>query len=342
MDYIKTFKDFINESIVNESSLDLHGYVKKAADRAQDKGGNGVNISDYGAFELAGSLESYYKQGKGDGNIYTDKTIKLFKQLIDSMVDDEIKNNQVDESLNESKLTGKETDYNTKQFNMYFQNKYGYISHSLSSKELEKFLKQDIIKKVSLEKAADYFQDYLLANGLADVQESEVNEGKFGPAPKHPFMFQIFARKKKEDEDRESHRVSVTKNDDLDEVRDKILKDYPRNKYFYVLYRKARGGYINIGTNESEEMTEAAGTLQDKYDALIKALEKAKVPCRVKLTSDEVIIECGWNYPDRIADKVFDAADLVGLKDSEISVSAEHSGPGIKDTTRVLGGPKRY
>jgi len=252
-----------NKSILNESSsLDLHGYVKKAADKAQAKGGNGVNISDYGAFELAGSLESYYKEGNGDGNIYTDKTIKLFKQLIDSMVDDEIKNNQVDEGLNESRLTGKETSYNSKQFLQYFQDKYPYIGPNVSSRDLEKWLKQDVIKRVNLEKAADYFQDYVLANGLADVQESEVSE--------------------------------------------------------------------------------AVGTLQDKYDALIKALEKAKVPCRVKLTNDEVIIECGWNYPDRIADKVFDAADLVGLKDSEISVSAEHSGPGVIDTKKINGGPKRY
>ena len=88
----------VQESEVNESVLNLTQYVKKAGDKAQSGGGNGVNITDYGTGELASLLEAYYASGRGNENIYTDKTVKLFKQLIDSMVDDEIKNNQVDES----------------------------------------------------------------------------------------------------------------------------------------------------------------------------------------------------------------------------------------------------
>jgi UDP-N-acetylglucosamine transferase subunit ALG13 len=93
--------------------------------------------------------------------------------------------------------------------------------------------------------------------------------------------------------------------------------------------------------NESE-VNEGAGTLKQKYEQLIKNLEKAKVPCKVKLTDSEIIIECGWNYPDSLADKVFDAADAANLKDNEISVVADHAGPGIIDTKRLNGGPKRY
>ncbi len=169
----------------------------------------------------------------------------------------------VNESMiNESKLTGKETSFNSKQFLQYFQNKYPYIGPNVSSRDLEKWLKQDVIKRVNLEKAADYFQDYVLANGLADVQESEVSEG--------------------------------------------------------------------------------AGTLKQKYEQLIKNLEKAKVPCKVKLTKDSVVVECGWDYPDKVSDKVFDAADAANIKSSELSVCAEHDGPGIIDYEKINGGPKRY
>jgi len=91
-----------------------------------------------------GSLKiGYWDYGLNEGYIYHDK----FK--------------------NGGNLDG-ETDVTTKQFNIYFQKNYGFISHSLSNKEVQKFLDQDVIKRVSLPKKADYFQDYILANGLQD------------------------------------------------------------------------------------------------------------------------------------------------------------------------------
>jgi ribosomal protein L35AE/L33A len=63
---------------------------------------------------------------------------------------------------------GENVDVNVAEFNKYFMRNYGFISHSLSNKEVQKFLDQDVIKRVSLPKKADYFQDYILANGLQD------------------------------------------------------------------------------------------------------------------------------------------------------------------------------
>jgi len=91
-----------------------------------------------------------------------------------------------------------------------------------------------------------------------------------------------------------------------------------------------------------EFLNEAAGTLKDKYEALIKNLEKAKIPCKVKLMKDEIVIECGWDFPDKIFHKVSDAADSANLKDSDISVCAEQSGGTVLDSKRINGGPKRY
>ncbi len=66
------------------------------------------------------------------------------------------------------KINGTETEVTTAEFNRYFDENYPYISHSLSNKEVEKWLNQDVIKRVSLSKKADYFQDYILSQGLED------------------------------------------------------------------------------------------------------------------------------------------------------------------------------
>ena len=70
--------------------------------------------------------------------------------------------------VDEAKLTGKEVNVDISDFKDYFNKNYSHISHSLSNKEVQKFLDQDVIKRVSLKKAADYFADYLMANDLAD------------------------------------------------------------------------------------------------------------------------------------------------------------------------------
>ena len=57
----------------------------------------------------------------------------------------------------------------TKDLGIYMRDNYSYISHNLSSKEVKKFIKEH--QGLSLKKLADYFQDYLLSQGLADVQE---------------------------------------------------------------------------------------------------------------------------------------------------------------------------
>lgn len=69
-----------------ENTTELQKYLEVASERAFAGGGNGVNITDYGLSEVA----IYINQ-----DIYTTETKNLFKKLVDSMVKDEIKNNQV-------------------------------------------------------------------------------------------------------------------------------------------------------------------------------------------------------------------------------------------------------
>lgn len=94
------------------------------------------------------------------------------------------------------------------------------------------------------------------------LNESAVNElsGKFKakkPSKSSlPFFFQIHAREKDKDGNREQHKVNVGKDDDYNEVKRQVLKDYPHNKYYYTVWQNVRGGFKNIGTNESEELSE--------------------------------------------------------------------------------------
>jgi len=71
-----------------ENTTELQKYLEVASERAFAGGGNGVNITDYGLSEAAGTIDMYH-------DVYTSETKNIFKKLVDSMVKDEIKNNQV-------------------------------------------------------------------------------------------------------------------------------------------------------------------------------------------------------------------------------------------------------
>jgi hypothetical protein len=86
----------VDEAAVNEAATDLQSYVKKAADKCFTGGGNGENILQYGAEELAGHLDAYMKGPRNEDWVYTDKTATAFTKFIDTMVEEEIKNNQAD------------------------------------------------------------------------------------------------------------------------------------------------------------------------------------------------------------------------------------------------------
>lgn len=57
------------------------------------------------------------------------------------------------------------------EFKTYFRHNYSHVEPQISDADIERFLSQDHIKDKSLDKKADLFCDYLLANDLAEVQE---------------------------------------------------------------------------------------------------------------------------------------------------------------------------
>jgi uncharacterized protein (DUF302 family) len=74
------------------------------------------------------------------------------------------------------------------------------------------------------------------------------------------------------------------------------------------------------------------------FQTISDNLAKAKVPCKVKLTEEgRVIVECGFNYPDSLFDKIMYATD-----DADIDVCAEESGNRIISSRLIAGGPQKY
>ena len=87
-----------NNPLLKESSgqNDLTDYVKSAAEKCFQGGGNGQNLLD-NAQELSSFIDVYmetaHRMGPEEGGFYTASTAIAFKKLIDSMVKDEITNN---------------------------------------------------------------------------------------------------------------------------------------------------------------------------------------------------------------------------------------------------------
>ena len=75
------------------------------------------------------------------------------------------------------------------------------------------------------------------------------------------------------------------------------------------------------------------------FDRLVAKLQKTNLKVRVKMEINEVIVECGFNYPDEIAMQIFEIADELSM---EVTVCAEQHGGKILDSITINGGPKRF
>lgn len=75
------------------------------------------------------------------------------------------------------------------------------------------------------------------------------------------------------------------------------------------------------------------------FDRLVARLQKTSLRVRVKMESNEIIVECGFNYPDEMAEELFNIADELSM---EITVCAEQHGGKVLDSVTINGGPKRF
>jgi hypothetical protein len=75
------------------------------------------------------------------------------------------------------------------------------------------------------------------------------------------------------------------------------------------------------------------------FDRLVARLQKTNLRVRVKMEANEIIVECGFNYPDEMAIDLFNIADELSM---EITVCAEQHGGKVLDSVTINGGPKRF
>ncbi len=75
------------------------------------------------------------------------------------------------------------------------------------------------------------------------------------------------------------------------------------------------------------------------FDRLVARLQKTSLRVRVKMEANEIIVECGFNYPDEMAEELLNIADELSM---EITVCAEQHGGKVLDSITINGGPKRF
>ena len=79
--------------------------------------------------------------------------------------------------------------------------------------------------------------------------------------------------------------------------------------------------------------------MRKRFDRLVARLQNTSLRVRVKMEINEVIVECGFNYPEEVAIQIFQIADELSM---EVTVCAEQNGGKILDTVIINGGPKRF
>jgi hypothetical protein len=79
--------------------------------------------------------------------------------------------------------------------------------------------------------------------------------------------------------------------------------------------------------------------MRKRFDRLVARLQNTNLRVRVKMEINEVIVECGFNYPEEMAIEILNIADQLSM---EITVCAEQHGGKILDSITINGGPKRF
>jgi hypothetical protein len=111
---------------------------------------------------------------------------------------------------------------------------------------------------------------------IIESYDEFLNEGFKQPKLDFDYLFQIVGRKEEKDGSREKHEVKVKKDDKLADIKKQVLKDYPNNKYYYILFKTKGKMMDRVETNES--VNEANLEYQEMWDDLDTWAKKSKYP----------------------------------------------------------------
>lgn len=79
--------------------------------------------------------------------------------------------------------------------------------------------------------------------------------------------------------------------------------------------------------------------MRKRFDRLVARLQKTSLNVRVKMEVNEIIVECGFNYPKSVSDELNAIADEFCM---EITICSEQSGGKVLDSVIINGGPRRF
>ncbi len=147
-----------------------------------------------------------------------------------------------------------------------------------------------------------------------ELNESGSNKGK-GFKNANELWFKIWPRSKKSIEAGEDiHNITVGADENINDVKKKILSDYPRAKYYYELWKKAKGGYEKIETNESVDINETDQELNERERLRYVGTYRAKDGNTYKKWKDDenyISIQIGSTYVTIEGDGEIKSADEV-------------------------------
>jgi len=211
-----------------------------------------------------------------------------------------------------------------------------------------------------LDVLGDYAEDYLenedeskseVGKELNEqlINEKGPNSGK-GYKNADKFTFDVWPRNKEalRSGAETKHSISVSDDENVNDIKKKILKDYPRNKYFYVLWKKGKGGYEQFETNESIDITEDelnererlryVGTYRAKNGKIYKKWKDDENYIAIEVNGTYVTIEGDGEKKtdDEVMKEIEDA-----LKESTVTEGKVNEGANDEGDAKVLSFLKR-
>jgi hypothetical protein len=76
--------------------------------------------------------------------------------------------------------------------------------------------------------------------------------------------------------------------------------------------------------------------MRKRFDRLVARLQRTSLGVKVKMEANEIIVECGFKYPQSMATEIYNIADELTI---EVTVCAEQSGGKVLDSVVINGGP---
>lgn len=94
--------------------------------------------------------------------------------------------------------------------------------------------------------------------------------------------------------------------------------------------------------NTNKLLSESTIYTKHNFDKIVNALVKTKIRATVRLLKDNIIIELGFDFPDREFHKITSMLEKMGIPPNSITICADHGGPTPIEIKRINGGKPKH